>query len=55
MRNVYIVEDDEVIAAQVAKHLETWDMKAIVVIEMRLWLTTLHGSLSLKRSLEAAK
>ena len=30
MRKVFIVEDDEVIAAQVSKHLETWQMKAKV-------------------------
>ncbi len=30
MRKVYIVEDDEVIAAKVSKHLETWQMKAKV-------------------------
>ena len=27
MRKVFIVEDDEIIAGQVAKHLETWQMK----------------------------
>ena len=30
MRKVFIVEDDEVIATQVSKHLETWQMKAKV-------------------------
>ena len=28
MKKVFIVEDDEIIASQVAKHLETWQMKA---------------------------
>lgn len=28
MRKVFIVEDDEIIAGQVAKHLETWQMKS---------------------------
>lgn len=30
MRKVFIVEDDEIIAGQVAKHLETWQMKPIM-------------------------
>lgn len=30
MKKVYIVEDDETIAKQVAKHLETWQMKPFI-------------------------
>ena len=30
MKKVFIVEDDEIIASQVAKHLETWQMKPIL-------------------------
>ena len=31
MRKVLIVEDDEIIASQVAKFLETWQMKGILI------------------------
>jgi len=31
MKKVYIVEDDEIIAMQVAKHLATWQMKPFIV------------------------
>ena len=33
MKKVFIVEDDEIISSQVAKHLETWQMKAKVYSE----------------------
>lgn len=42
MKNVLIVEDDEIIAWEVAKHLSLWQMKCTVVEDFQRVIETFN-------------